>query len=185
MTGGQYLFLCATGRGDEPLGELPAVAGKDILIFAIGNESRGDDALAPLLLRGLEGSAEIAGWIELIEDYQLQVEHVTDLLDRSAVLFVDADMSCIEPFHFSEIAAAKDSSYTSHVMTPFALLHTYRQVYGTDAPPAFLLRIRGYDFELGNPLSDKAVANLEVVTKWMRELCIDDNLQSWRRLVDA
>ena len=160
-----------------------------VLVFAIGNESRGDDALAPLLLRDLEGWAEAAGLdgqVELIEDYQLQVEHVTDLLDRSAVLFVDADMSCAEPFHFSEIAAEKDSSYTSHVMTPFALLHTYRQVYGTDAPPAFLLRIRGYDFDLGNPLSEKAAANLEAATKRMRELCADGDLQRWRqRLVNV
>ena len=152
-----------------------------ILIFAIGNESRGDDALAPLLLRDLEGWAETAGRVELIEDYQLQVEHVTDLTGRSAVLFVDADMSCAEPFHFSEIAAEKDSSYTSHVMTPFALLHTYRQVYGMDAPPAFLLRIRGYDFELGNPLSEKAAANLEAATKLMRALCAEGDLQCWRQ----
>jgi hydrogenase maturation protease len=151
-----------------------------ILIFAIGNESRGDDALAPLLLRDLEGSDDTAGRVELIEDYQLQVEHVTDLIDRSAVLFVDADVSCAEPFHFSEIAAEKDSSYTSHVMTPFALLHTYRQVYGIDAPAAFLLRIRGYDFELGNPLSDNAAANLEVAMKLVRELCRKANLQCWR-----
>jgi len=144
-----------------------------VLIFAIGNESRGDDALAPLLVRGLEGWAETAGRVELIEDYQLQVEHVTDLIDRSAVLFVDADMSCAEPFHFSEIAAEKDSSYTSHVMTPFALLHTFRQVYGTDAPPAFLLRIRGYDFELGNPPSEQAAANLKAAMKRVRELCMD------------
>ena len=157
-----------------------------ILVFAVGNESRGDDALAPLLVRSLEGSAEIAGRVELIEDYQLQVEHVTDLSGRSAVLFVDADMSCAEPFHFSEIAAEKDSSYTSHVMTPFALLHTYRQVYGIDAPPAFLLRIRGYDFELGNPLSDKAAANLEAAIKLIRALCADGDLQRWRqRLVNV
>jgi len=156
-----------------------------ILVFATGNESRGDDALAPLLLRSLEGYAETAGRVELIEDYQLQVEHVTDLLDRSAVLFIDADMSCAEPFHLSEIAAAKDSSYTSHVMTPFALLHTYRQVYGTDAPPTFLLRIRGYDFELGNPLSGKAAANLEAATKRVQELCMDGNLQRWRRQLVA
>jgi len=110
----------------------------------------------------------------------LQVEHVTDLQNRSAVLFVDADMSCTEPFHFAEIAAEKDSSYTSHVMTPFALLHTYRQVYGTDAPPAFLLRIRGYDFELGNPLSDRAAANLEAATKLVRELCAEADLPRWR-----
>jgi hydrogenase maturation protease len=157
-----------------------------ILVFAVGNESRGDDALAPLLLRSLEGSADAAGRVELIEDYQLQVEHVTDLTGRSAVLFVDADVSCAEPFHFSEIAAERDSSYTSHVMTPFALLHTYRQVYGIDAPPAFLLRIRGYNFELGNPLSDKAAANLEEATKLMRALCAEGDLQRWRqRLVNV
>ena len=155
-----------------------------ILVFAVGNESRGDDALAPLLLRGLEGWAEAAGLdgrVELIEDYQLQVEHITDLTGRSAVLFVDADVSCAEPFHFSEIAAERDSSYTSHVMTPFALLHTYRQVYGTDAPPAFLLRVRGYDFELGKPLSDKAANNLEAAIKHAQELCTDGDLQRWRQ----
>jgi hydrogenase maturation protease len=157
-----------------------------ILVFAIGNESRGDDALAPLLVRSLEGRAETAGRVELIEDYQLQVEHVTDLIDRSAVLFVDADVSCAEPFHFSEIAAEKDSSYTSHAMTPFALLHSYRQVYGTDAPPAFLMRIRGYGFELGDPLSGRAAANLGAATEQVRALCADCDLQSWRqRLVNA
>ncbi len=133
------------------------------LVFAIGNESRGDDALAPLLVRSLEGWAGAAGLddrIELIEDYQLQVEHVTDLQGRDAVLFVDADVSCDAPFRFSPIDAAHDNSYTSHAMTPFALLHAYRQVYGMDAPPCFLLRVRGYGFELGESLSDQAADNL-------------------------
>ena len=133
-----------------------------ILVFAVGNESRGDDALAPLLLRRLQVANP--AHIELIEDYQLQVEHVTDLLGRSAVLFIDADMSCASPFHFSAITATHDNSYTSHAMTPFALLHTYRQVYGTDAPASFLLRIRGHGFELGECLSDEASANLDQAT---------------------
>jgi len=145
-----------------------------VLVFAIGNESRGDDALAPLLVRSLDGLAEAAEQVELIEDYQLQVEHVTDLVDRRAVLFIDADMSCNPPFHFSEIAAAHDHSYTSHAMTPFALLHTYRQVYGTDAPPAFLLRIRGYGFELGTSISDEASSNLKHASAkaraWMADI---------------
>ncbi len=146
-----------------------------ILMFAVGNESRGDDALAPLLLRRLQ--VQDPGQVELIEDYQLQVEHVTDLLGRSAVLFVDADMSCAAPFHFSRITAAHDHSYTSHAMTPFALLHTYRQVYGTDAPDSFLLRIRGYGFELGASLSDEASANLEQaqarVHAWLTSVSVE------------
>lgn len=140
-----------------------------ILIFGVGNESRGDDALAPLLLRRLQTG--IPESVELIEDYQLQVEHVTDLLGRSAVLFVDADMSCDEPFHFSKITAAHDNSYTSHAMTPFALLHTFKQVYGTDAPASFLLRIRGYGFELGEGLSDEASANLEAAANRLYDFC--------------
>ncbi|MDO8989797.1 MAG: hydrogenase maturation protease [Sideroxyarcus sp.] len=144
-----------------------------LLVFAIGNESRGDDALAPLLVRRLQSEA-VGTQVEFIEDFQLQVEHVTDLVGRTAVLFVDADMSCAAPFHFSNISAAQDNSYTSHAMTPFALLHTFRQVYGTDAPPSYLMRIRGYGFELGESLSDEAAANLQqastMVNAWLADI---------------
>lgn len=142
-----------------------------ILIFAIGNESRGDDALGPLLLRSLQHEHPEAA--EYLEDFQLQVEHVADLQGRRAILFIDADVSCDAPFHLSRIGALHDNSYTSHAMTPFALLHTYRQVYGTDAPPSFLLRIRGYGFELGDGLSDEASANLERATAKVREWLAD------------
>ncbi len=142
-----------------------------LLVFAIGNESRGDDALGPLLLRRLQ--AEGIQQAELIEDFQLQVEHVTDLVGRDAVLFVDADVSCAAPFHFSSITAEHDHSYTSHAMTPSALLHTYRQVYGTDAPQSFLLRIRGYGFELGANPSTGASANLSCAVAKAREWLAD------------
>jgi len=149
-----------------------------VLVFAVGNESRGDDAMAPLLVRQLQADG-ISDQVEVIEDYQLQVEHATDLFGRKAVLFVDADMSCDAPYHFSAIAAAQDNSYTSHAMTPFALLHTYRQVYAADAPNSFLLRVRGYGFELGEGLSEEAAANLarakETVRDWLAEILATTN----------
>lgn len=152
-----------------------------ILVFAIGNESRGDDALGPQLARALEGRDDS---VEVIEDYQLQVEHVTDLVGRTAAIFVDADVSCSAPFHFSKIDAQHDNSYTSHAMTPFALLHTYRQVYGTDAPPTFLLRIRGYDFELGSPLSEQAAQNLALASDLAKDLCGGCHPQNWLQRAD-
>lgn len=142
-----------------------------ILIFAIGNESRGDDALGPLLLRRLQ--AEAISRTEFIEDYQLQVEHVTDLAGREAVLFIDADVSCAAPYHFSAINAAHDHSYTSHAMSPAALLHAFRQFHGIDAPPAFLLRMRGYGFELGAGLNEQAAANLEQAARMIRAWLAD------------
>lgn len=142
-----------------------------ILVFAIGNESRGDDALGPLLLRQLQSETILQ--IDFIEDYQLQVEHVTDLVGRKTVLFIDADVSCDAPFQFAKINASHDNSYTSHAMTPFALLHTFWQVYEMDAPPAYLLRIRGYEFELGASLSNQAGDNLEQATEKIRAWLAD------------
>ncbi|MGC2048954.1 MAG: hydrogenase maturation protease [Gallionella sp.] len=149
-----------------------------LLLFGYGNPGRGDDGLGPELIARI-AQLQIAD-VECQNDMQLQVEHVTDLAGCDRVLFVDADMSCAEPFEFSEIVPRKDGSYTSHAMNPSALLHAYRQVYGVDAPPAFLLRIRGHDFGLGDPITDKATANLEAATNLVVELCTSASLPNWR-----
>ncbi len=149
-----------------------------LLLFGYGNPGRGDDGLGPELI------ARIARLrlddVECQNDMQLQVEHVTDLAGCDRVLFVDADISCAEPFEISGIRPEKDGSYTSHAMSPTALLHAYSQVYGKDAPPAFLLRIRGYDFELGDPLTDKAYANLDAATQLVAKLCAAASPEIWR-----
>ncbi|MGB9093158.1 MAG: hydrogenase maturation protease [Gallionella sp.] len=154
-----------------------------LLLFGYGNPGRGDDALGPELIARIE-RMQLAG-VECQNDMQLQVEHVTDLNGCDLVLFVDADMSCTEPYEFSEIAAEKDSSYTSHAMNPAALLHACREVYGKDAPPAFLLRIRGYDFGLGDPLTGRAVSNLEAATQLVVELCNSVSLPMWRKKLNT
>ncbi len=149
-----------------------------LLLFGYGNPGRGDDALGPELI-GRIAQLHLAA-VECQNDMQLQVEHVTDLAACDLVLFIDADMSCAEPFDFSEIGAVKDDSYTSHAMSPGALLHAYRQVYEQDAPAAFLLRIRGYDFELGDVISAKASLNLDAATWLVGELCGAADLKRWR-----
>jgi hydrogenase maturation protease len=150
-----------------------------LLLFGYGNPGRGDDALGPELI-ARTAQLHFAD-VECQNDMQLQVEHVTDLAGCDRVLFIDADMSCAEPFEFSGIRPEKDGSYTSHAMNPTALLHAYRQVYGKDAPPAFLLRIRGYEFGLGDPMTDKASANLEAATKLVVEFCCEANPSFWNR----
>jgi len=154
-----------------------------LLLFGYGNPGRGDDALGPALIECI-ARLQLSG-VACQSDMQLQVEHVTDLAGCDLALFVDADMSCAEPFEFSEITAAKDDSYTSHAMTPAALLHSHRLVYGKDAPPAFLLRIRGYAFELGDALTGQAAANLDRAEKRVGDLCGDACLQRWRCAVDG
>ena len=151
-----------------------------LLIIGYGNPGRGDDALGPELLSRIEADA-LPG-IECQSDMQLQVEYVTDLENRELILFIDADASCAAPFHFSQISAEKDDSYTSHAMTPHAVLHAYQQVFGMQAPPTFLLRIRGYQFELGESLSEEASANLTDATLFLRQLSKDPDISQWQAL---
>lgn len=140
-----------------------------ILLFGYGNPGRGDDALGIVAVEAI-AALQLPG-VECLTDMQLQVEHITDLLGRERILFVDADVACTAPTVLETLTAQQDASYTSHAQTPAALLHTFRQVYGRDAPPAQVLRMRGYSFELGEELSDQAAANLEMAVALIAQWC--------------
>ncbi len=150
-----------------------------LLVFGYGNPGRGDDALGPLFVSEIEklGLPDV----ECQTDMQLQVEHVLDMQERAIVLFVDADVSCASPFEFGEIQAVKDSSYTSHAMTPQALMHSFSIVLNREPPPVFLLRIRGEAFELGDELSSMARNHLAVSVKRIRQLCNHLSPDFWRK----
>lgn len=137
-----------------------------ILLFGYGNLGRGDDALGVLLLEAI--AAQHLLGVECQTDMQLQVEHITDLVGRECVLFMDADMTCAAPYVVEPLTAQQDGSYTSHAMSPAAVLYAFRQVYGVDAPPAYLLHIRGYAFELGDALTEPAAGNLAAALAWVQ-----------------
>jgi len=158
-------------------------ADQPILIFGYGNPGCGDDAVGPDLIERI-AAMQLQG-VACITDMQLQVEHVIDMENRDLILFIDADASCADPFHFSEIGAEKDGSYTSHAMTPHALLQAYQQVYGCHSPPCFLLRIRGYQFELGDAYSAQTTANLNAATHLTQQLCSNPDIGQWRALLTA
>lgn len=153
-----------------------------VLIFAVGNESRGDDALAPLLLRRLDSWLQKEGrsaGFELIEDFQLQVEHVTDMSGRQMILFMDAGMDTLEPYAFYRTHASASLAPFSHALTPDAVLAVYPQIYHEAPPPAFVLCIRGEQFELGSPLSPTAEKRLEVTMDFMQRLLLNAEFQAW------
>ncbi len=134
------------------------------LVFGWGNASRGDDALGPLFVERLRALA-LPG-VEYLDDYQLQPEHALDLVGRTRVLFVDASVSCAAPFEVSALQPQRDASFSSHAMSPAALLQAYVDVHGSAPPPATLLAIRGEHFELGETMGEAARANLDAALSW-------------------
>ncbi len=137
-----------------------------LLVFGWGNLSRGDDALGPLLVERLRVLAAPGLSVDYLDDYQLQIEHALDLVGRQRVLFVDASPSCREPFEVTQLCAAPDSSFTTHALSPPALLQVFCSLRAEAPPPCTLLAIRGEQFELGTPPSHAALANLTAALAW-------------------
>jgi hydrogenase maturation protease len=153
---------------------------KPVLLFGYGNLSRGDDALGPLLLEYVESHCDLAG-IETLSDFQLQIEHALDLENRSLVFFVDASVSCISAFDFVQLEPTRDKSYTTHAMSPAAVLDVYQSIKKQTPPPCFLLSIKGEKFELGEGLSANAEQHLAQACQFAGQLLSNPELDFWLR----
>lgn len=150
----------------EPNSGLEAGAPPPVLVFGWGNPSRGDDALGPLFVDAIE-AMKLPG-VECLTDFQLQVEHALDLKGRQRVLFVDASANAAAPFTIERIEPARDSSFTTHAVSPQAILQVFREVEAEPPPPCWLLAIRGDAWELGTAPSEAARQNLEEAIDWGR-----------------
>ena len=148
-----------------------SAAPAPLLVLGWGNLSRGDDALGPLCVAALRDTlpAHLQGQVEFLDDYQLQVEFALDLVGRQRILFIDASVDCDAPFEVHQAQARRDSSISSHALSPEALLQVFVDLQGHAVPSATVLAIRGQAFELGEPLSACAHTHLAAALAWARD----------------
>ena len=146
----------------------PARGRAPVLVLAVGNPSRGDDALGPELAARLEAAA--LPDVEVIVEFQLQIENALDLVGRERVIFIDAGTGTPAPFELRRAAPAADFLHTSHALSPEAVLATYERVTGAVSPEAWVLCVRGEAFELGEGLSEAAGGHLEAAWQQLRRL---------------
>jgi len=156
---------------DDCIGQAP------ILVLAVGNPSRGDDAFGPLLAQQLQSwlatqTTEVQQAIELITDQQLVVEHALDLRGREQVLFIDAAAQHDAPVALRAVTPSPSNHaparVNSHRSTPDDLLALYQSLLSQPPPQADLLTLTGHGFELGAPLSDTAQALLPQAWKLLQ-----------------
>ena len=154
-----------------------------VLIFAYGNISRGDDGLGPLLLEAIEAQID-PQQVELLCDFQLQVEHALDLKNRHLVLFVDAAVNLTTPYRLSAVQAQQDLSYTSHAMSPESIVFVAQQTLKQEIPPVYLLSIQGKSFELGEGLSPTAQKNLTQAELLVHNLIRHASTDYWNSQIE-
>jgi hydrogenase maturation protease len=152
-----------------------------VLIFTYGNPSRGDDALGPLMFDLLEKyrrETDRLDDIDILTDYQLQIEHAVDLEKRECAVFIDASASCPAPYAFHKLQPQQDDSYTTHAMSPAAVLAVYQQINQQQPPPSYMLTIRGYEFGLGQTMTEQAVVNLQQSFEFVKKL-LETDVGDW------
>jgi hydrogenase maturation protease len=128
-----------------------------VLVLGYGNPGRQDDGLGPAAAAGIER----LGWPNLtaFDNYQLTIEDAIDVAAHDVVWFVDAVRTGPAPFEVHEVSPAASIEFTSHLVRPEAILAIARDFCG-GSPRAFLLAIRGYEFEFVEALTTGATDNL-------------------------
>jgi hydrogenase maturation protease len=128
-----------------------------VLVIGYGNPGRQDDGLGPAVAARIDS----LGWPNLnaLDNYQLNIEDAVDVAAHDVVWFVDAAKAGQAPYAVHDVAPAATIEFTSHILRPEAVLAIAQQCYG-GAPKAFLLAIRGYEFEFVEALTRDACDNL-------------------------
>jgi hydrogenase maturation protease len=142
---------------------------KNTLIFGIGNSARQDDGLGWAFLDEISNTEKFKG--ELHYRYQLNIEDAEVVSHAEQVLFVDANSENLkENCVFEECELNGEITYTTHALNPEAVLALCKDVYGKE-PKAYVLRIKGFGWELDEGLSNQGKENLkealELLSKFM------------------
>ena len=129
-----------------------------VLVLGYGNPGRQDDGLGPAVANAIDRLG-LPG-VTAYDNYQLNIEDAMDVGAHDVVWFVDAAKTGAAPYAVSALAPVGTIAFTSHIMQPQTVLAIAQQCYGR-APPAFLLGIRGYEFEFIEALTAAATENLD------------------------
>lgn len=148
---------------------MAAAAEYVLTVFAWGNISRGDDAIGPMLAEVLRNIAPPR--LHVVEDHQLNVEHVIDLDAGALALFIDASVAIREGCVLQRIGPVNDGNFSTHSISPQALLNVYQETVGKPAPDAWLLHVAARDFKLGGTMGTTAAKAVDEAAQMLRSLC--------------
>lgn len=131
-----------------------------ILLIGFGNPYRRDDGLGIKLLDLINYD------VEKMKVQELTFDMAEIVKDYDVVIFVDASLEGNE-ISFRKIQEEPTFSPLTHHTPCEELLSWTRVLYGK-TPQFYLLSIRGYDFDFGEELSDKARENLEKALEFIK-----------------
>lgn len=145
-----------------------ADCARRVLLIGYGNPGRRDDGLGPALAGRIE--AEGIPGVSVESGHPLMLEDAATIARFDVVLFVDADAKGHAPYSVTKIEPERTVGVLAHSLSPGSLLALAEDHYER-RPEAFLVGIRGYDFDgFGEGLTAAARENLESATEFVSSM---------------
>ncbi len=139
-----------------------------VLVLGYGNPGRLDDGLGPAVAEAVDGW-RLDG-VTASADYQLTVEDGYAAAGHEVVIFADAAAQGPAPYAWTRVRPEGASSFTTHSVTPQAVLGVASACFGAQ-PRAYVLAVRGYAFDaFGERLSPGARRNLAAAVAFLAEV---------------
>jgi hydrogenase maturation protease len=136
---------------------------KKILVYGYGNPGRQDDGLGILLAQELEKWAEEHKYAHyhFETNYQLNIEDAEIISNYDVVIFADASVEELEQgVVLTRLDGENEMAFTTHAASPGYVFHLCSTLF-SKKPEAYLLHMKGYEWEFSEGLSPKASENLE------------------------
>lgn len=143
---------------DHARQETPAAERIQTLIIGYGNELRRDDGAGPAVAR-IVAEMKLPG-VTVEVCHQLLPEHAAKIATAELVIFVDATLDDAEEIRVRRIQPASQPELCGHQCDPERLLH-WCDLLASRIPQAWLIRIPGSDFGIGEGLSRLAKRHVE------------------------
>ncbi|MCK5687481.1 hydrogenase maturation protease [bacterium] len=146
-----------------------------ILLIGFGNPGRLDDGLGPIFAEKF--SEYKLQNVTIDSDYQLVIDDAADIAKHDIVVLVDAATNGREPFYFEKIVPESAMSFSSHSVSPPALLSMAHDLFDAETV-GYLLGIRGYEFnEYCEKLSPKAISNMEEALVFLKQVVVESSFE--------
>ena len=148
-----------------------------ILLYGYGNPGRQDDGLGNAFIDRIEkwvNENNLEGF-EFDSNYQLNIEDAHAIADKDLAIFVDASVENLEDFCISKVTESSKITFTTHAASPGYIVDLCNKIY-QQAPPTYLLHIRGYEWDFKEGLTKKANKNLEMALEHVKTLILNPEL---------
>jgi len=144
-----------------------------ILVYGYGNPGRQDDGAGVLLAEKLEqwiGERQLEG-IHTDSNYQLNLEDAATISKYDLVIFADASHEELDDFRLDPLVGSNRVEFTMHAVSPSFILHLSKEVFNHE-PEAYLLHIKGYEWEFMGSMTEKGEKNLMSALRFVQDFIL-------------